>query len=735
MDFNCLCSTNNGPRRDWTKRWGVNEASSIMKSRHGCPTWVDGYEGGAGEAVSDISGPYIKMAGNPSVNLDGAPNVHIMDRACVFISQEGSVRLSEYALVDIDGTADIRIHGDHFSLLDGQSMFRMGHQSGIEISSDSIFITSVRDTSTGDWVRKPGGNSGRVSNVWGTAADAILGNWKNRLKLSSAMFDGFCDSPSVFIGGKTHLDMGGKGRNAFRLGGGGNLVWMIEPYDGSNVFYKFAPSGSYNHVVYGPGHTQFMYGPQKTVQLTVTPNSSILGYIQPQQPWEFYIEGGYGFMQVQGHSHIEQHGGAMIMRDSKNKSQNAPYWSHAKHAKGNSSPITFTARNPYTVGDNLDALLANPEDHAALLAELNKNIEVGASCADIAEGGEILSCEVDSPKGYMTVFSGISGTVTNVESEVPYEYRDSKYSVIAYAKQANKIPYQSDVDEDTFSYTKLSWTQHDGMYWERVRINRADYNLDKQSFNLKQQYNSGDSISVLTAEDLQIVFRGFNYDVSQGGTIIYSEFTNRGYYNITIGNFKTTYGHLGKDWDAPVLPYDKEGVSTPVLQMYDKANFMMRAEEIPYSAGDVETKIYLDSQYLGTPADKVQAFIANAADYGLFRSVIDVLPTYEDLTISDVVSYAWPVSSESDPNYGKYSTTIKWNTKKKKEYSYIPSGQTDAPIFEMVGTSELRLWDGTMIKAKQGATEAEFTFSDGTTDVTFNMTDLQALYNMIHPQT
>jgi hypothetical protein len=164
--------------------------------------------------------------------------------------------------------------------------------------------------------------------------------------------------------------------------------------------------------------------------------------------------------------------------------------------------------------------------------------------------------------------------------------------------------------------------------------------------------------------------------------------------------------------------------------MYDKANFMMRAEEIPYSAGDVETKIYLDGQYLGTPADKVQAFIANAADYSLFRSLIDVLPTYEDITISDVVSYAWTVSDEEDPNYGKYSTTIKWNTKKKKEYSYIPSGQTDAPIFEMVGTSELRLWDGTMIKAKQGATEAEFTFSDGTTDVTFSISELANLKRM-----
>lgn len=732
MDFTCQCASQGGPQRDWTKRWGANDATSIMKSRHGCPTWVDGYTDGAGAAVSNVSGPYIKMAGNPSVNLDGAPNVHIMDRACICMSGEGSVRLSDYALVDIDGTADIRIHNDHFSYLDGQSMFKMSHTSGIETCAQSIFITSVRDTSVGYQVAKPGGNSGRVSNVWGTAANAILGNWTSRVKLSASMFDSFCDNPSIYVGGRTHLDMGGEGRNAFRFGGDGNLVYMIEPYMGSNVFYKFAPEGSYNHVVYGPGHTQFMYGPKKTVQLTITPNSSILGYIQPQQPWEFYIEGGYGFMQVQGHPHIEQHGGTMIMRDNKNKSQNAPGWSHAKHEKANASPITITTKNPYTVGDNLDALLANPEDHKALLDELNKDIEVGANCRDIGEGGEILACTTNTAKQYTTVFSGVSGRVTNAQSEVPYEYRSYANTVIAYAKQSNVIPYKSDVDEDTFSYTDLgTYTYHDGRYWEKVRINRADYNLDKQSFYLSQKYDSGDSISVLTAADLQTVFRGFNYDTSQGGIITYSEFwSNSGEYKVTIGNFKITQGHLGKDWDAPVLPYNREGVSTPVLQMYDKANFMMRAEEIPYSADDVKTTIYLDNQYLGTPADKVQAFIANTTDYALFQNAIDVSSTYEDVTISDVVSYAWPVSSESDPNYGKYSTTIKWNTKKKKEYSYIPSGQTDAPIFEMVGTSELRLWDGTMIKAKQGTTEAEFTFSDGTTDVTFSITELVNLKRM-----
>ena len=104
-------------------------------------------------------------------------------------------------------------------------------------------------TQSGTNVSKPGGNSGRVSNVWGTAASAILGNWTNRVKLSSSMFDSFCNYPSIYVGGRSHLDMGGSGCNAFRLGGEGNLVYMIEPLSGSNVFYKFAPEGSYNHVV------------------------------------------------------------------------------------------------------------------------------------------------------------------------------------------------------------------------------------------------------------------------------------------------------------------------------------------------------------------------------------------------------------------------------------------------------------------------------------------------------
>lgn len=731
MDFTCLCSTNNGPQRDWTKRWDYSGATSIMTPRHGRTTWIDGYRG-AGQAVSNVSGPYVKMAGNPSVNLDGAPNVHIMDRACICMSREGSIRLSDYALVDIDGTADIRIHNDHFSYLEGSSMFMLGGTGGIDVNGDSIFMTSIRDTSENSYLSKPGGNDGRVSNIWGTIG-SLLTAWCNRPSVTSSMFDDFCKYPSFYMGGQTHLDMGGQGLNAFRLGGEGNLIYMIEPKSGANVLYKFAPEGKFNFLVDGPGFTHFKYSPSDIVQMTITPNSSILGYIQPQQPWEFYIEGGYGFMQVQGHPHIEQHGGVMIMRDNKNKSQNAPYWTHAKHFT-ETGTVTFKSKNPYTVGDNLDALLANPADHAAFLKEYNKDIPVGVSCSDVTSGGTIIDCTVRRALHYDTYIDGATGTLTNIRVDVPYDYRNRPAMIVQYAKYDKLLPPNANFDSENMSYTYLGYHYSQSMYWAEIRIDTLKYDYDKVSLGLSQKYDSGAPISDLTPEDITTMFGPYTgHDMSKG-TIIYSELSDYSEYEITVGNFDATKGHLGKDWDAPVLPYDKEGVSTPVLQMYDKSNFMMRAEEIPYSAGEIKTTIYNETQYQGPTQQKIQAFLANTTDYGMFMSKIDVLSTYEDLTFFDVVSSAYPIDSQSDPNYGKYTTTIKWNTKKKKEYSYIPSGQTDAPIFEMVGTSELRLWDGTMIKAKQGTTEAEFTFSDGTTDVIFSISDLQALYNIIHPQ-
>lgn len=779
MDFNCQCSTQNGPERDWTKRWYYGDASSIMPVRHGCTTWIKGYDG-AGKAAENISGPYIKMAGNPSVNLDGAPNVHIMDRACIVMSREGSVRLSDYALVDIDGTADIRIHNDHFTYLDGQSMFRMNNNTGIEISDDSIFITSVRDTSVQNWVCKPGGvggsSGGRVSNIWGTAANAVLGRWgAPEVGVVSSMFDGFCDAPSIFIGGKSHLDMGGSGYNAFRLGGEGNLVWMIEPEGESKVLYKFAPQGIFNFTVQGnsDAETWFKYNPLDRVYVNIQPQKSILAQVQPQEPWEIYFEGGPGLIQIQGASHIENHGGTHILRNNLNSKQNATVWSHSQHYTSISN-LTFKTKNQYTVGDNLDALVADTADFLAFKDKLNENVPNTAYANKYRYdgGGKIVSSEPDyTEEVYATRIHGADGSYTGMFTT---DYRTSaRNSLFYYLKSGNKVPPNcADQGTGTITYQYRSGNTY---YY---RADGVKYTHDGVVFKLNNEYPAGTSLSSLSADDKEIIFGSFNQNISNA-YVVASQVRSDMTYTTTVTGYKTIYGHDGRDWAEPVLPYD----GNPVSQMYDESNFLMRAATIPYAAGQTTTTIQTsetDYEYTlvaftgsGTTTDpylpyfetrkyytrdsdgnynyvdncpedwgsaqnkyyrkttdqeRYDKFMANATDYNLFLARIAVpLETYENLQILGVTAYQGGTPL-------KYYITISWNATKKEAYSYLPPSN-GSPIIEMVGTSELRLWDGTMIKAKQGATEAEFTFSDGTTDITFSMTDLQALYNIIHPQT
>lgn len=773
MDFNCQCGTSSsggGPARDWTKRWHYTDASSIMRERHGCTTWIEGYDG-AGYAVRGISGPYIKMAGNPSVNLDGAPNVHIMDRACIDMGQEGSVRLNEYALVDIDGTADIRIHNDHFTFLDGQSMFRMTHQSGVEITNDSIFITTVRDTSTKNWVSKPGGNQGgRTSTVWGAAAGAVLGQWGvSKVGVADSMFDDFCNAPSLFIGGSTIIETSDGGKNAFRFGGKGSLVYMVEPESKSKVLYKFAPQGIFNFTVQGnsDAETWFKYNPSNRVYVNIQPWKSMLVQVQPQEPWEIYFEGGPGLIQVQGASHIENHGGTHILRNNSNSEQNAAAWSHSQHYTSTGN-LTFKTKNQYTAEDNLDALVADTADFLAFKDKLNENVPNTAYANKYRYdgGGKIVSSEPDyTEKVYATRIHGADGSYSG---EFTTDWRTSaRNSLFYYLKAGNKIPPNC-ADQGTGSYTYLY--RYGNTYY--YRADGIKYTHDGVEFKLNNEYPAETPLSSLSADDKEIIFGTFNQNISNA-YVVASQVRSDMTYTTTVTGYKTIYGHDGRDWAEPVLPYD----GNPVSQMYDESNFLMRAATIPYAAGQTTTTIrtsetdyeytlieftgsgttadpYLpyfetrkyytkeDSGYYyvdNCPADwgtaqnkyyrkttdqeRYDKFMANTTDYNLFLARIAVpLETYENLQILGVSAY-----HEVTPF--KYYITISWNATKKEAYSYLPPSN-GSPIIEMVGTSELRLWDGTMIKAKQGTTEAEFTFSDGTTDVTFSISELANLKRM-----
>lgn len=178
--------------------------------------------------------------------------------------------------------------------------------------------------------------------------------------------------------------------------------------------------------------------------------------------------------------------------------------------------------------------------------------------------------------------------------------------------------------------------------------------------------------------------------------------------NIIYGGHPSN-SHLGRDWTVFV-----QNDSEPVFQMYDESNFAM--------AADISREYTGEYSFTNSTTMSKSDFEASAK----YQDFLDELTTYNRTLIS------YTINNES--NNSGYIVRVRY--KFTNDTPRLASAtSTHAPVFEMYGESELRLRDGATIKAEQGVSEIEFTFSDGTTDVTFSMTDLQALYNIIHPQT
>lgn len=751
---------------DWTKRWAP---ASVMNYRWGRGTWLNGYDG-----VNDsyeYSGPYITIAGNPSVEVAGNANIQIHDSSCILMEHNGAMKLDQNAFIEMIGNSSAVMHDITEFWMEGESRLMMTGSAGLEIGTNFIFLTSKLDSSENSYVYKPGGNSGHTSTVWGTATDAVLGRWgTSKVGVADSMFDDFCNNPSFYMGGSTIIETSDGGKNAFRFGGKGSMVYMIEPYEGSKVLYKFAPTGIFNFTVQGnsDAETWFKYNPSNRVYVNIQPQKSILAQVQPQEPWEIYFEGGPGLIQIQGASHIENHGGTHILRNNSNSEQNAAAWSHSQHYTSTGN-LTFKTKNQYTAEDNLDALVANTADFSAFKDKLNENVPNTAYANKYRYdgGGKIVSSEPDyTEKVYATRIHGADGSYSGTFT-TDY-YTTARNSLFYYLKAGNKVPPNcADKGTGTITYQY----RYGGTYY--YTASGVKYTHDGVEFKLNNEYPAETPLSSLSADDKEIIFGSFNQNISNA-YVVASQVRSDMTYTTTVTGYKTIYGHDGRDWAEPVLPYD----GNPVSQMYDESNFLMRAATIPYAAGQTTTTIQTsetDYEYTlveftgsGTTADpylpyfetrkyytredngsyyyvddcpedwgyaqnkyyrkttdqeRYDKFMANATDYNLFLARIAVaLETYENLQILGVSAYQGETPL-------KYYITISWNATKKEAYSYLPPSN-GSPIIEMVGTSELRLWDGTMIKAKQGTTEAEFTFSDGTTDVTFSISELVNLKRM-----
>lgn len=217
-----------------------------------------------------------------------------------------------------------------------------------------------------------------------------------------------------------------------------------------------------------------------------------------------------------------------------------------------------------------------------------------------------------------------------------------------------------------------------------------------------------DTLDALIEGDNTYIQTSGNFHTELHGGSFIMRTTTPANDNIIYGGHPSN-SHLGRDWTIFV-----QNTTDPVFQMYDKSNFAM--------AADIEREYTGDYKFTNDTIMSQEEFEASAK----YQTFLNDLATYNRTLIS------YTIKNES--NVSSYIVHIKYKFTKNAP-RLAPASSTHAPVFEMYGESELRLRDGATIKAEQGTTEVEFTFSDGTTNITFSMTDLQALYNIIHPQT
>lgn len=256
-------------------------------------------------------------------------------------------------------------------------------------------------------------------------------------------------------------------------------------------------------------------------------------------------------------------------------------------------------------------------------------------------------------------------------------------------------------------------------------------------------------------------------------------------------------------FDKSFVQVDDSGDTKPVFQMYDRSNFMMRADTIfkPFYNEYIQRPLTTLETYEFTPTDTYVGLTTNTIvvhtttryeymDYFLmsedYRTFVEAVEAqYPGDTVAGVIS--WSKASASGGGYDNtivfvlasvrracelevatfinsadYATfetylTTQYPTKKLWRIAYLEAAQDnkfnvrfglqdldeieflkdpsgDEPILEMVGKSQLRMYNGAYIKGESKLGETTFTFGSTTTNessVSFTLTELAALKNML----
>lgn len=311
-------------------------SSSALKYKWGDATFAEHFDqiGTIGRDMCQ-DGPLLKFNGNPTMLAQGTPWFQMDDAPIFLMLSEAAFKMDNYATAELIGTSDFRMHSQSQIYVGDNFRFKGSYYSGIESGGwrdnrynkdfeTSLFATSYMDLSVNDCIQCIGGNYGRESSIIGAASASQVASRQN----------GFDQHSNIWFHGKGSLSYGSDNDGATittKVGGNknSNQYYLIEPGVSGQVYVKFAPEhGTYDLIIVPDGISYYTkISPKGVYKKIIEPNGDFQFTLQGSGTQKYIIEPVDAYVQVEGHTHIENHSGALIFRD--NITTDAPL-----HARG-----------------------------------------------------------------------------------------------------------------------------------------------------------------------------------------------------------------------------------------------------------------------------------------------------------------------------------------------------------------------------------------------------------------
>lgn len=552
------------------------------------------------------------------------------------------------------------------------------------------------------------------------------------------------------------------------LGTDAKYVLDVSPSNKSNTFLQVSPDyeANFTATLTPSGECGIQFSPSGTFLLDYNSHTDYKNLFYP----DFYQEyvAGNIFKQMNGIGHYEfQDGGSLILR----RNQVQPFSGGlVGQLFDDINGFTFTTKNDYT-SLTMDDLKNNSEDFKALQKALktynisSEDVNKKNKHSKYVGKGEIISSTSSHAQKYKTIFnmqkitfpvsSDLSVNITNsmTDSEIRQAFLDTCRGVFG----------NSAIITNNFSYEKKTVR---GQLRAKITSDLKLEGINYESYLYTNSvYNIGDTYSNLTAEDKALIDDSYPFgenispvgyvwfaprgtDQQNALSVILSQVRPDLTYSTKINNFIyiQVEGHAQQDWNCPIQSkriYDNYDINGPIVQLYDSSNFLMRGtistnmEEVKNSTIQKTDypDLFLSANFEITNKNEVDDIInyliTNDANFATSFNTLDLEYYISKIVIKNADGNYQDVDSRA---ISVYITYRYWSP---GEDIHLQKN-TDSPTFEMndeayifmTGKSELKLEDGTIIKAKNNNGTVEYIFgdeSDINNQVTFTINELKAL--------